>query len=430
MNYQKLIIEKLISKYENSSHFRGESTVNRRVMLRLGPKSKDLKEYDIEDSEKKELIHSIILDLHKNKIVSYEWEPFNKGNIMSTVWLNLENIESAYTIIAKVPKLQLIEQIGEKILDLQCELSEIQKSRTGNIDLNWIISGLKDIQEKIEKKKKLSPFLAETLENTESFLLAIRELCLNSETEILERVFSFKCFGDSKYFEKKVRSRLVSFIKKYSGIEYNNDEDISDEDVLKSVGILKNPEIIEFCGPLVLFINKSTIDFFSMTSGAAINSETIKIITKINMENISKVMFIENRSNFSQYINHGLSQNELIIYHGGFFSPARGKFFEKIYANAKHGTQFYHWGDIDLGGISIFIRLKKEIIPELKPYYMDAHTLKTMKDFGLKYSTDYKRKLEKALINTKYMEFHDTIKCILELGVRLEQEAFLLKSFI
>ena len=50
-------------------------------------------------------------------------------------------------------------------------------------------------------------------------------------SEYMERVFSLRTFGDSKTFERIIRSRLLSILRKYS----ENDDDATDEDVLKQI---------------------------------------------------------------------------------------------------------------------------------------------------------------------------------------------------
>ncbi len=424
MDYQKLILEKLLTKYEQSMHYRGENDSNRRVLLKLGPKSKDLKEYDIEDFEKKELIHSIVFDLKQKNLINFEWEAFNKGNIMASVWLNLDYMEAACLLIDKPPKWQIVKLILDIITELRHELTVIQDNQIGNLHLPWILIALQDMQTGIKKKKQLNPYLPESIEHAKQVLTAIRELCMSSENELLERVFSLRCYGDTKFFEHNIRNRLINFIKKYGLMGYDSDFDISDEEILRSVGISKNPEIIEFCGPINVEINGYNINFQPMSYGSALNSDTLKIITGIDMKKINKVMFVENRSNFSQYINSDLIEHELVIYHGGFYTPIRRKFFQMIYQSAQPLAQFYHWGDIDLGGFSIFLRLKKEIIPQLKPFRMDAETLKAKKQYASNISIDYRKKIEKALHDPKFEQFHDCIIHMLELGIRLEQEVF------
>jgi hypothetical protein len=68
--------------------------------------------------------------------------------------------------------------------------------------------------------------------------------------EYLERVFSLRCFGDSKYFENNARGRAISIIRRYLVGEDTVLEAPSDDEILSQVGIVKSPEQIEFSGSM------------------------------------------------------------------------------------------------------------------------------------------------------------------------------------
>ena len=68
MNYKKIILNRLLDKYESSKSL--TNTSNRRVML----KANSIKEYNIEDYEIKKLFHDVIFDLEKKELVFYSWK--------------------------------------------------------------------------------------------------------------------------------------------------------------------------------------------------------------------------------------------------------------------------------------------------------------------------------------------------------------------
>lgn len=118
-----------------------------------------------------------------------------------------------------------------------------------------------------------------------------------------------------------------------------------------------------------------------------------------------------------------------MIWHGGFYSPLRGRWFRKIYEAGKRvgsAISYFHWSDIDLGGFRIFARLKQNIVPELKPYRMDIETLRSHRDRALPLCGEsYRRKLETLLGDPEYRIFHSLIEEMLRSGLRLEQEQLL-----
>lgn len=72
MNYKKLILNKLLDKYESSKSAIAES--NRRIIL----KKEEIKEYDIENYESKKLFHDIVFELKKDELIDYSWKEHEK----------------------------------------------------------------------------------------------------------------------------------------------------------------------------------------------------------------------------------------------------------------------------------------------------------------------------------------------------------------
>ncbi len=143
----------------------------------------------------------------------------------------------------------------------------------------------------------------------------------------------------------------------------------------------------------------------------------------IKIKNVKKILFIENKANYVDYIHNKQEQNEFVIYHGGMYSPVKGEFFKKIY-NSDKTYEFYHWSDIDIGGFHIFIRLKK-IIPRIKPYLMDIEAFYSKREYWKEMKIDYAEKLEKLKSDKEYENFNELIEEMLKTNCKLEQEAFL-----
>lgn len=196
-------------------------------------------------------------------------------------------------------------------------------------------------------------------------------------------------------------------------------------------GISKYPEIIEFCGNLSYVIDNEEIKYNKKTQGSYINSYNVVKMQNLKVLNANKIIFIENKANYIDYIQNKMQNNEFVIYHGGMYSPIKGKFFKKIYNSCKkcesinlQKFEFYHWSDIDLGGFNIFIRLK-ELIPELKPYLMDKQAFYNKQKYWQKMPTKYESKLKELLNDEKYTYFFELINEMLYTHCKLEQEAFI-----
>lgn len=413
MDYKRLILNRLLNKFERSKLYLGEGTLNRRVLLKMN--KREFPEYDVEVSGIRELVNSIVKELSEKNILDFAWLKYEKNNIIEKVWLRVDNIEEAYREAVRTPK----SVRADTILNLVRDYKE-------HVTAAWILSFLEDAEYCIESRKSLNPLLPDDEESARAVLDALRAINDKGDEECLERVFSIRCFGDSKYFERNVKKRIVSIVAKYFIPDSKGIESCSDDEILAHTGIVKSAEQIEFCGEVIGLLYDRPIDFSVFKYGSCINSQAAKDIEITALKSVKRVLFIENKANYSDYITKRRSEEELVVFHGGFYSPVKGLFLRKLYETGKRDKlEFYHWGDIDLGGFRIFSRLKSEIISELKPLKMDREAFLSKKEYWMRFDEKYGAALEEMLGKHEFLEFHDVIEIMLKEKARLEQEAFL-----
>lgn len=411
MNHKRLILDKLLDRYEKSKSFIDENS-KRRVMLKL---KDDFPEYDIEKPLIRETFNSVVEELAGKGLVGFDWLKHEKGNIIEKVWLNVSKIEDCYAEIGRKPRRLVLDNLLGMVIDLKAKAKS-----------SWMVKFLAETEQSIKEKASIAGLLPADEEQATAILKALDSIRKLDGGQCLERVFSLCCFNDSKYFEKKVRSRLVGIIKKYY-IEQELLDEMSDDDVLMQIGILQSPEQIDFKGGICGAIDERKIDFSAFIHGISLNADTIKDFVIEGMGNIRKILFIENKANYIHFLAGNNDDTLMAVFHGGFYSPARGIFFRKLYEAAfPHGIEFYHWGDLDLGGFMIFKRLKTNIIPSLRPYLMDRKSFESKIEYGVAFDLKYAEKLKMLLEDEQFEEFKDVIELMLEKSMKLEQEAFLI----
>ena len=149
-------------------------------------------------------------------------------------------------------------------------------------------------------------------------------------------------------------------------------------------------------------------------------------MNEVILKGVQQIIFIENKANYIWYLSHEKKEDELVVFHGGCYSPIKGVWFQKIYESSRSQMEkvnYFHWSDIDVGGFRIFCRLKEKIIPQLQPYKMDVATLMDFKESALKIETpSYKTRLKNMRNDSTYIEFWQVIDIMLEFDIRLEQE--------
>ena len=410
-NYQKQILSILVDWYEDSpAHVRNHKP-DRRRMMKLCDKGKtDFSVYNIENSIVRKDINQAVLDLADKGYIDFEWMRGEKNHIISRLWLNFESILHIYTYLGRKPK---ADEVDEVLLQLKTVLEQIKEG--------WAYLWLEETYSLILRKRAIGNSLPENKSERDDLFKVILYLSKKTEAEILERVFSIQCFGDSKRFERSVKMRLIRILRKYLV-----QDECNDDEVLRLVGIVRYPELFEFSGPLSIMLPNGFIDFSHFPFGGTLNTDDIKHGKIVLGTGIQRILSIENRANYIDYIRKSQLKNELVLFHGGQFSPAKGLFLKKVTSVMPEGCTFYHWGDIDFGGFSMLARLRREIIPDVQAWKMGIKDLEQYSKYTIPFSQAYRKRLAALLEVPQLSDCFSCIEFMLKNGIRLEHEAMLI----
>ena len=247
--------------------------------------------------------------------------------------------------------------------------------------------------------------------------------CLNRaaaiESPVWRRQFSSEVLHDSKMFEKKYQDKVVTVLEKYSPL---SEEGMTADDILRVHGIKTYSQTLEWKGPLVYRIGSGKpIDSSVNLFGTVINAQTLEQAVPIAVPGIRHIILVENKAN---YESMDFREDTLYIYCHGFFSPKELKFLGALTEITGENTEYLHWGDMDLGGIRIFLYNQRKLFPGLKPYRMDASAYETAiaQGAGIPMKKEKKEKLQRLDAG----DLDGLKECILETGMEIEQEALLL----
>lgn len=408
---QRQLLLALLDKYERSSFFREGTQPTRRIMLKLYDNGQcDFPQYDIEQSEKRVLVNRAVLAMSEKRLVSYQWMKGEENHIIAKVWLNFENLPMAYESVGRKPKIDTIDEVCFEILDV-----------LDNVSSEWARQYLHDIYEMISRKRDLGNRLPEDKTEREELFRAIQFIDDMGNSELLERVFSLQCFGDSKKFERTVKSRLLSVLRKY----LDSEEDAKDEDLLRQVGIVKYPEQFEFCGDATLSFECGAVDFSCLRYGGSVCLPDLIQGNFVIASGVDRILSIENRANYIDYIYKHKANNELVIYHGGQYSPSKKKFLHVVAKAMSANCRWFHWGDIDYGGFSMLARLRREIEQDISPYRMNEQELKRYSSLAAPVTRAYAEKLRSLRLRPELSDCQECLDYMVKNGEKLEQEAML-----
>ena len=418
MTPEQIILRTLLETYHRSKSFCGRKESNRRILLHFN--KKEFPDYDYTDAEIKRRFNEAVKRLQGEGIISVSWhQEYGEGVVVKEVWLNLIDGD----VSPKAYEIAGMEPLSDKISLI---LGLIQDTKA-ICPIEWIECFLQTSYDAINTKRKLTDFWKNEITIIRDVLHVFTLLPQSSE-EITERAFSLKCFNDSKYFEKNIEKYILSIAKKYEPrIKEWMDagEELGEREVLAQLGILKRNEIYEFCGDIQLCLENNVCDCSGFKRGAAISSDAVDDILSVNLMNNERILFIENKTNYEEYIKKYRKERELVIYHGGFYSPQKAKFFSLLKNDMdKQQISCMFWADIDLGGFLMFDRLKR-LLPDLQPYKMFASDYNKYKDGGLTHSESYFKKLLEIKNQERFSIFLEVIELILSNERTIEQEIML-----
>lgn len=281
-------------------------------------------------------------------------------------------------------------------------------------EFQWIVKFYEKLLDQLERAKKDIPQNA----RDEKLLL-----CLNGiarlEEDVWKRKFSVDILANSKEFEDKYQRKVVSILTTYS--EKVSDKMEADE-VLAQHRVFSYSQTLELKGGITYRLDtpfaKEEIDTSSAYYGHILNAQTLSHSKVIGTDKIEKVITIENKANYESMVYDNTC---LYIYTHGFLSYKERVFLQSLEKNLSEDVQFYHWSDMDYGGIRIF-NFMKSVFPERKliPWRMgrDDYMRAFAEGKGIPIELEKRKKIEE--IETRELE--ELKQCILEYGREFEQE--------
>ena len=411
-DYPKWVLGTLLDKYEDSTAFR-TGVFSRRILLTI-PKETRLQEL-LEQPDEKRLFLAALDRLKAQGLIDYSWVRYEQGNLVDKIWLVPENIGGCYQVLGRT-------SAADRLETFQQGVSAALEKLPPDSDF---AAYLREVQQYTAARKKLRAPFSEDAALNENLLKCL--VLLEDCPDLMERVFSGRYFSDSKYFERVLKGKVLSILKELHKRAPEAAEDgnspLSDEDLLAERGLYRWPEVFEYSGALTVHMDDgSRFDTGVHRYGAYLNSEEVRHIAAVDGSAIRRVVFIENKANYMDFQARRRQPGDLVVYHGGFYSPVKGLLFAKIYEGCPNAA-FYHWSDIDLGGFRLFCRLRSSIAPTVQPLFMDVETLERNAASCMKITAPaYLAQLSALLDDAEYAVFWEVIRYMLAHRVRLEQE--------
>jgi hypothetical protein len=386
--YDILILNELLDKYEQSKLSKEGS--NRNIHISLKANHSILRDYWSEDSYLyKDQINMMLDELVRKDVISIR---LSKNRELDFIDLRVESVSDIYKFLKRA--------------DPEVGRTEVIEYFTSYVSSNQIIQEfIMFITDRLTKFQSVQTYF-DNLQDLKLYIKAI-EAMSSLEEDTLKRNFSKKVFNDSKLFEK-IENKVLKIIREFTN------EDIDDNNELLSIyHLVKTPTFAYIKGKLTIKVKDQVIDLskysheIALSSSALLDFDVMEVSTK-------KVITIENLTTFVSFNN----PEYVIVYLGGFHNSVKRKLLTKIY-NYNTEMAFYHFGDIDAGGLLIFEDLVSKTNIPFNPYMMDIATLENHKDYWMTLTQNDKKKLE----SMRDGRFAQLVKYMIKNNCKLEQEA-------
>lgn len=407
-----IILSRLLEKYERSKHLLEPGASSRRVMLRV--ERKELPEYQYQNAAIRDEFNRAAEELAREGLVSAEW--VKNRPVLSAVALNLEAVERCYQAAGRTHPRARAERVAEKV-----------QAGLAHVDTPWIADWRDEVCERARNIYAVPHFCKKDPAVLPELLTALAQYDALRGEPVTMRAFSSRCYHDSKRFERNVREIFLEIARsRHPGLaEACEQSGLGVRDQLAYLGIYARPELYELSGRCALTTETGRLHVDAVWPfGIALPSTAVDAVRSIDLSGTGRVVFIENKTNYDEFLLSELDAGTLAVYHGGFLSPQKRKLFVKIAQALPEGAQAFFWADIDLGGFRMFSQLQA-LIPGLLPLRMGGEDVTAYRENGLPRSQEYLDRLAQTLESGDFPLFEGAIQRILEYGVTIEQEIFL-----
>lgn len=405
MRYEERILQTLLDSYERSRLSRGENEVAVHIAFPITPKTMPI--YFDENSLAYEEIHGTAGHLEEMGYTCSVWKRGKKNHILQKIVLCDEKVDEIYRHLGRVPEKQMQQAQLAVLQELKTECS----TPVARNFICWLMK-------RLEQGKTVKEYLnLDDTEGSRRLIRAIHKIETNQK-EIYIREFSVQCFGDSKELEKK--SGLIGKIFR----RFSDDmEDMDNDVILAEYGIYRTPNYVYVKGSGRLRIGTPEaydIDLRSLRQGIGLSGEDLDGLEwKVDVS-VKRIITIENLTTFFRWEE----PDSVLIYLGGYHNAVRRKFLQKLYQVFPE-AEYFHFGDIDVGGFEIYEDLCRRTGIPFTTYKMGISELEQYEQYTRELTENDRKRMDSLLNNEAYENVWPILRYMKEHGKKLEQESIL-----
>jgi hypothetical protein len=234
----------------------------------------------------------------------------------------------------------------------------------------WVVGLLDEMAGRWARGEASYRLNATQTEATREFFTLLASMSRHEARGLDARTFSLRATNDTKAFDRHA-SRIAAVL----GIQIGMPGAAPDA-VWASIGLERFSHPIHLKGPVLVKGEAGVLVDGNAAPFASVHPEMVPLLKMGAQPNF--VLTVENYASFNRQVRE-IGGDGLIVYVGGFPSAGVVSLLNRVLSTVRDDVPFFHWGDIDPGGLKIFRFLEEALPRGPRPHLM---TRKLTEQFG------------------------------------------------
>lgn len=218
---------------------------------------------------------------------------------------------------------------------------------------DWVRDVLDEMQARWARSEPSFRLAPSVIEPAREFLSLLTAISKDEARGLDARTFSLRATGDTKAFERH-SSRLASAL-----VRHYSDASMGTDAIWSRIGLERFPHPVHVRGAVVVEDEDGVIVHGRAKPFASIHPTLFPMLQLCAQP--TALLTIENYASFNRYVRE-IEDQALVVYTGGFASASVIDLLTRLLNCLDENVPFFHWGDIDPGGLRIF-RFLEETLP-------------------------------------------------------------------
>jgi hypothetical protein len=256
----------------------------------------------------------------------------------------------------------LASHLGRKPASLRADQARSELLPIAAGGAPWVASLLDDIIARWARAEPAFRLPPSAINLAGEFLSLLAAISNDQARGLDARTFSLKTSGDTKTFDRQA-ARLATVLASRFG-----EPDMAADEVWSHIGLERFAHPAHVKGCLVAADSVGMLVDGRAKPFASFHPELLPLIQLRGEPTV--LLTIENYASFNRYVRE-IDDGALVVYTGGFASVGVIELLKSILEKVGAIVPFFHWGDIDPGGLRIFRFLEEALPRPPLPHRMD-----------------------------------------------------------